>query len=314
MTRGMDDWQPRAPRPGPLTWPVPLDPTGRHGPTRGQARGPGWRRTSQGLHVPATTSTDSVEQRIVEASARLRGRGAVTGWAALRMHGGGYFDGRGRDGRAEVPVALVAGSSRVAPADRSALVESEVVERYGVRVTTVERAVLDELRRLRADLRETVVAIDMAVAAGLTTVARLRGHLRTARGVPLTAWEALGLADEHSLSPQETRLRLIWVLDADLPPPLCNPRVLSTRTGAFVGMPDLLEPETGMVAEFDGAAHRTPARHRADTARLERLADAGLETCTIVGADLRDVRRVVRRLRATYQRAAHRPGAWTLDL
>lgn len=306
----MDDWQPRAPHPGPLTWPTPLDPTGRDGPTRGQARGPGWRRTSHGLHVPAAVCADSVEQRIVEEAARLRGRGAVTGWAALRLHGAGYFDGLGRDGRTRLPVPLVAGSSRVGPASRSALGEPEVVERHGVRVTPVERAVLDELRRLGGDLREMVVVIDMALAAAITTPERVRRHLGAARAVPATAWKALELADRCSLSPQETRLRLIWRIDAGLPRPECNPHIYSTRSASFVGMPDLLEPGSGLVAEYNGAVHRTASAQRIDAARLERFADAGLETCTIVGADLFDVRRVVARLRAAHARAGERPARW----
>lgn len=309
----MDDWHPRAPHPGPLTWPTPLDPTGRAGPTRGQARGPGWRRTSQGLHVPAADRPASVEQRIVEESARLRGRGAVTGWAALRMHGGAYFDGRGRDGRTPVPVALVAGTSRVGPALRSALAEADVLERHGVRVTSVERAVLDELRRLRDDLREMVVVIDMTLAARLTTLQRLRRHLHRARGVPEPAWQAIGLADSHVLSPQETRLRLIWMLDAGLPRPECNPRIYSRPTGRFVGMPDLLDPESGLVAEYNGAVHRTAAQQRLDAERQERFADSGLETCVFVGADLFGVRRVVARLRAAHARAGERPTKWVRE-
>ncbi len=309
----MDDWQPRAPHPGPLTWPVPLDPSGRAGPTRGQARGRAWRRTSHGLHVPSSVTDDRVEQRIVEAAGRLRRRGAVTGWAALRLHGAGYFDGLARDGRTRLPVPLAAGTSRVGSASRWALDASEVVERHGVRVTTVQRALLDELRRLAPDLREVVVAIDMVLAARLASLSGLRRHLSAARAVPPVVWEALRLSDEHSLSPQETRLRLIWVLDAGLPPPLSNPRVYSTVSARFVGMPDLLESDTGMVAEYDGGMHRTPARHRRDTSRLDRLADAGLEVCTVVGADLFDVRRVVARLRATYSRAGQRQASWVAE-
>ena len=66
-----------------LVRPVRVDPEGLTGPTRGQARGPGWRRTSQGLHVPAGVDV-TPEQRIVEAAAVLRKDEAVAGWAALR--------------------------------------------------------------------------------------------------------------------------------------------------------------------------------------------------------------------------------------
>ena len=54
------------------------------------------------MYVPVPVSP-MVEQRIVEHGVRLRS-GAVTGWAALRLWGGGYFDGLDRDGRTPLPV------------------------------------------------------------------------------------------------------------------------------------------------------------------------------------------------------------------
>lgn len=313
----MDEWHPRAPRPPRLTWPTPLDPTGRAGPTRGQARGPRWRRTSYGLYVPSTVDASIVEQRIVEAAVRIGDRGAVTGWAALRMHGAGYVDGSAPDARTALRVPLLVGagwahSDARSVASRAALAEHDVVLRHGVRVTRVERALLDELRRLAPDLREMVVAVDMVAAARLTSVRRMRRLLARVGGfrhVDLVR-QALGLADEGSASPPETRLRLLWVLDAGLPPPLSNRPVYSVRTGAFLGRPDLLAPERGPAAEYDGALHRAAARHRRDNARREAFAMAGLESVTVVGAELRDVDLVVARLRAAYDRSRDRRVEW----
>jgi hypothetical protein len=48
-----DFWDPRCVPPVNLVRPVPVDPTGARGPTKAQAAGPRWRRTSKGLHVPA---------------------------------------------------------------------------------------------------------------------------------------------------------------------------------------------------------------------------------------------------------------------
>ena len=62
--------------------PVPLDPTGRSGPTRGQARGPSWRQTTYGFYVPSGVDGDRPEQRVAEQAMRLPPGGAVTGWAA----------------------------------------------------------------------------------------------------------------------------------------------------------------------------------------------------------------------------------------
>ena len=79
-----DRWLPRSVRPPGLVRPAPLDPTGRRGPTRGQAAGPRYRQTSAGLYVPAAVDGGVVEQRIVEQASRIRSYGAVTAWAALR--------------------------------------------------------------------------------------------------------------------------------------------------------------------------------------------------------------------------------------
>ena len=140
--------------------PVRIDPAGRTGPTKGQAQGPRWRRTSEGLYVPAAVDDALVEQRIVEQGARLT-RGAVTGWAALRLLGGGYFDGLARDGRTRCPVQIAANGDRIAPsreADvrRVAVAEEDVVIRYGVRCASAERALFDAVR-WAATLEERVV-------------------------------------------------------------------------------------------------------------------------------------------------------------
>ena len=79
MEIGNDQWRPRCATPRALVVPVPIDPDGYHGPTRGQAAGPRWRRTSPGLYVPVEASR-SVEQRIVEAAGHLPPGGMVTGW------------------------------------------------------------------------------------------------------------------------------------------------------------------------------------------------------------------------------------------
>lgn len=100
-------WQLRTRGPVQLSRPVAVDPTGVEGPTAGQSRGPRWRRAVPGLYVPVAADRDVPEQRILEESMRLPPQGAVTGWAAIRLHGAGYFDGLGRDGKTELPVPLV---------------------------------------------------------------------------------------------------------------------------------------------------------------------------------------------------------------
>ena len=138
--------------------------------------------------------------------------------------------------------------------------------------------------------RTAVVVIEMAVAAGLTKVASYARYVAPGRnawtGVPFVR-KALLLAIDDSRSPQETRMRLCWVLDAGLPPPLCN-RELFDLDGNLIGIPDLFDPVAGLVGEYDGADHKDGQRHRRDVAREERFRDHGLEYFEVVGGDLRD--------------------------
>jgi hypothetical protein len=196
------------------------------GPTKRQATGRHWRQTSPGLYVPADVDADIVEQRIFEQGHRIRSYGAVTGWAALRWRGAAYFDGTTAGGEVNLPVPLVVGTKRLAPDPRVTLSEADIApsERTftgGIWCATVQRALFDVMRTA-ADVRSAVVAMDMAAAGRLISVGLMLKYvdLRPAwTGVPLVR-QALALGSNDSCSPQETRLRLIWLLDAGLDAPL----------------------------------------------------------------------------------------------
>ena len=49
-------------------------------------------------------------------------------------------------------------------------------------------------------------------------------------------------------------MRLVWVLIAELCPPLCNAPLFDLG-GQLLGIPDLFDPEAGLVGEYDGAHH-----------------------------------------------------------
>ena len=79
-------------------------------------------RTGLAQHVdrevrPGRVSDELVEQRILEAYAGAGPRAVVTGWAGLRLLGGGYFDGLASDGvtRLPVPIATNGRTARAAP-------------------------------------------------------------------------------------------------------------------------------------------------------------------------------------------------------
>lgn len=312
------DHRPRCRQPSGLVRPVRLDQTGADGPTRSRAQGPGWRATGRGFYVPAGTDSTSVEQRIMEASAHAGPRAVVTGWASLRLHRGGFFDGLASDGKTTLPVPVISPSATRARAGTclvwTPLVDGEVTEVAGIRCTTPERAVVDEVLR-RGELRAGVAVIDMACAGELTSLRRQRNYLGdvgSRRGLGLVR-RCLRLAVEDAWSPREVDLRLIWLLDAGLQPPLCNQRVWSTR-GDLIGVPDIFDSIRGIAGEYEGEHHRDRSQHRADVARSEGFLAHGIEVFTMVAGDSVDT--VVERIdSAIYRAAGHGddPRRWTLE-
>jgi hypothetical protein len=308
MSRDPHKWNPVCTPPSGLVRPVPIDPHGRAGPTRGQANGRKWRKTSRGLYVPAGVDGSVPEQRILEQSTRLTG-GAVTGWGSCRMHGAAFFDGLMRDGRTEMPVPLCTSplsqithqaGSRIS---REKLFPPEITIVHGV-VCTVRRRALFDAMRDAPDVREAVVAMDMMAAAELVSISQMREYTAAHaawRGVQQVR-DALELADEGSRSPNETRMRLIWELDAGLPHPDINQPVW-TLNGRLLGLADIFDPVAGVVGEYDGADHRIAKRHSSDVAREENFRRQGLEYFKVTGPDMHNVPRIVDRMHSTRSRA-----------
>lgn len=293
---------------------LPVRPGMPGAPTAKQARGRRWRRTARGLVVPAEPPS-TVEQRIAEVGGTLPLGGMVTGWAALRLLGAGWFDGFDRSGRVAqpVPVRMPHGSRVATPGAviRRARYACGVRLVQGVVCADPETAVLDAMESA-ADDREAVVVLDMAMAAELTSRRRIRAALDRdpRRRLRRRTLHAIDLADERSASPQESRLRLVWMLDAGAPRPLLNVD-LETLSGDFICRPDLLDLRLGVCGEYDGAEHRTRERHRSDEERIERSREAGLERFTVVAGD--SVETQVRRMRAAIARAEARiaePRRW----
>lgn len=280
----MHEWDPVARRVT-VVHPVPVGPTG---PSRGQAAGPRWRRSSAGLYVPASVDGSVVEQRIVEQGARLPAGGAVTGWAGCRLHRVGLLDGLLPDGKTEMPVPLVMpASSRIRPDAgvrvlARALPPWEIVRLYGVPTARLARCAFDAIR-LADDEREAIVVAEMVLATRLISPERLRafarGHRREHGATRVLS--VLDQSSEWSRSPNETRLRLIWERDAHLPPGLEVNRTVLGERGQVLGIADLLDVEAGLVVEFDGRDHRKGARHRKDVRKQEALLNHGLEVCRL---------------------------------
>lgn len=306
-----------------LVAPVRVDPTGLAGPTRGQAACPRWRRTSHGLYVPAHVVL-GVEQRILEAGVLLPRFGAVTGWAALRWRRARWFDGTstGQDGDAPVDLALSATSDlRSQPGiavcrERWTPYDVETVD--GLRVTTAVRSVAFAMR-YAASLWKAVTVLDMAAYDDLVSVSEVAQYAGHAPRFGLSSWtgipqcrRAVLLANENSWSPREVWLRLVWELGAGLPRPLMNHPVFDRR-GRHVGTPDLIDPGSGTVGQYDSSLHLEGSQRVRDVMRDEAFRAVGLESFSVVTGETSDV--AARRMIATRERALSRSGPrlWTID-
>jgi very-short-patch-repair endonuclease len=136
---------------------------------------------------------------------------------------------------------------------------ADVMTVRGLRVTTIERTLVDACRRLSEV--EGLVLWDAAVRLRLT--------------------ERAGLA-EPAESPMETRLR--WLLiQAGLPRPEVQTN-LHDASGRFIGRADLYYPVARLVIEFDGSNHRD--RLVEDNRRQNALLNAGFKLLRFTAADL----------------------------
>lgn len=296
----------RPTRPG-LFGPVPVDPSGRHGPTRKSARGPRWRTSSHGLFVPSSVSL-TPEQRIVEASAVLPGFGGVTGWAGLRWAGGVWFSGVGVHGLAR-PVWLAVGGCDIKSqpgiaisAERLDPVLLTTVD--GVPITVPVRSADFEMRYAES-LWVAVEVLDMAAYSDLVSIKEAWAYALAHPGWTGIGQErnAIGLADENSWSPQETWTRLVWVIVAELPPLLCN-RPVFDRRGIFIGTPDLLDEEAGLVIDYEGETHLDKQQRGVDVRREDLFRCHGLEYMAVVAADRASPSALAARMHAARGRSA----------
>lgn len=302
-----------------LVVPVRCDPRGVHGPTRKSARGPLWRTTSRGFHVPSTVEL-TTPQRILEASMALPEFGGVTGWAALSWLGGVWFDGAGAGGRPR-PVMLATAGCDVRPQPGIAISAERLDPRLltvvdGVSITVPVRSADFEMR-YAVDVWDAVIVMDMAAYSDLVSVEEAWVYAMAHPGWTGIPQEraAILLADENSWSPQETWSRLVWVLVAELPPLLTN-RPVFDRRGSFVGTPDLIDEEAGVVVEYHGVVHLDRVRRGIDVKREAAFRRLGLEVVEVVATDHANPGALAARMHEARGRAAYAAPStrgWTLE-
>lgn len=301
--------------------PVAIDPAGKIGPTRAQARGKRWRKTSHGFFVPAHVDGDRPEQRAVEAAVLLPEYGGLTGWAALRWAGGTWFDGLAQGGRSTRPVVLAVGGCNVRPQpgiwpSEERLAPEDLTVVGGLAVTTMVRSACYEMRYAATD-RLAVVVLEMAAADDLVSIREMTTYASEHSGwtgIPRCRM-ALPVADENSWSPRETLMRLVWTEDGGLPRPLCNVPIFDLD-GHHIGTPDLFDPETGVAGEYDGALHLEGSARAKDVKRESRFRDHLLEYVTMLAADNENPAGFVSRVLQAYRRApavSESRRTWTLE-
>ena len=319
LTRMPHRWDPVAPRPEgsgrPFGSTRPVA-----GLTRNQATGRRWRQTSPGMYVPSDVDRDVVEQRILEQVGADRAYGAVTAWAALRWHGATFFDGTCDGGFGRLPVPLVS-HTKLNPDPRFTMTQDQLgISEWSRRgwhsrdhrpAGPVRRGTPD-----RKGAREGQRNLD-----GGGRKADLGAAVRPVRRPPRALDRHPGRAGRRT--PGGRRLPVptgvsdatwCWLLDAELPEPLLN-REVYDLDGRLIGIPDLFDPDAGLVGEYQGEDHKDGKRHRADVEREERFRDHGLEFFEVVGGDLSRRQLVVERMLNARRRAKFLPPesrAWTL--
>jgi hypothetical protein len=256
----------------------------------------------------------------VESASALSAYGGVTGWAALRWQGGYWFGGLAADGHTLLPVTLATGAHALRAqsgfeVSEERLSPRDLVTVDGLVITTAARSVCFLMRYAR-NLREAVKCFDMAAYSDLVTLREVSAYaagLQGWTGIPQCR-EALLLADENCWSPMECEMRMIWMVDAGLPRPLSNMPIFD-RHGRHIGTPDLLDPDAGVVGEYDGALHLAGEQRARDVRRAEEFRRVGLEMFTMLSADRAEREQMAGRMRAARQRALWRPEAdrvWTV--
>ncbi len=286
------------------------------GVTEAELRSGLWAQVYPRRYAWTATEGGHPRQRALAAATVCPDDGALGGWAAAFLLGAHQLDGSTPDPDAGLPALLCMPRVRRRPwwegvrPFRSDLDVSDVVEAAGVRVTSPLRTAFD-LARLAPSLTEAVVVLDVMARDLHVAPADVLAYAtdrRRWRGTPRTR-EATALADARSASPQESRFRMLWVLDAGLPRPLCNWPV-EDGAGHLLGVVDLLDLAAGTAGDYDGADHAAPERRSLDHARQEDLERHRLEVVRAAAPDLGRYRsRTVARLRHHRARGLRRDRA-----
>jgi len=238
--------------------------------TRGQLRGPRFRRVFPDVYAPAGLA-DDLTTRSLAAYLLVRDQGGVlAGYSAAMLLG---VDCAPRAAPAEV---LVARNTRVHPGLSvyyGTPAPADLTEANGCRLTTAERTAWDLARRL--PLVEAVVTLDALARHARFLPAALLARRAANPGAKHSRrlTEIVELADPRAESPMETRLR-VGLLRAGLPRPEVQYRI-EDEQGFVLARADLAYPAAKLAIEYDGDTHFSRQHGESDRQRDAELAGYG---------------------------------------
>lgn len=281
-------------------------------------------RPFHGLRRPADVDLDQPGLRVADAIGLMTSGCVLTGWASRWLQRQRYCDGT-RYGE-DLPVTILCGPGSdlrsrrgIRPSDRRYL-PGEVVDLGELDVATLARATYDDMLDAPNPV-EALVAVEMATStviqqarASMDNVRAVYGsHVKT-RGRRQARW-ALDNATTRSGSPWETRTRVLANEAIGLDRWSVNVPVFDLNE-RLLGVPDLLDPDTGLVIESDGGDHRKIAVHNNDNVREEAFEDHGMTVVRIGSAQHARTERpaTIDRIRSGHDRAYEsNRRLWTTD-
>jgi hypothetical protein len=248
--------------------------------TRGELRGPAWRRLFHDVYTDARLPVTHLLQ--CRGAALVLPPGAVlTGRSAACVAGLPL-------GEAEDPVQVIIPPGRRfrmrGISVRTGPLPAAQVRPGALPITVPQRTAWEIARE--SNVLEAVVALDVLFH---------HKHLRPESMEPWTAAhpnshaaKVLALADGRAESPQETRTR-IRILWAGFPSPV--PQYEVWREGRHIARLDLAWPAAKVAIEYDGKWHAEFGQFARDQVRNRQLLRAGWRVLHITAGDLADPRR-----------------------
>ncbi|MGW0157750.1 hypothetical protein ACWDUN_00355 [Mycobacterium sp. NPDC003323] len=192
----------------------------------------------------------TLTERIEGAWLRTRREGVVAGVAASALLGARWIDD-------DIPIEMIWNVSRPPPGiivRRDRLAPDEIMVDNCVRLTTPARTAFDLARfQPRGTALARLDALQYAYAFRPQDVLALADRYRGARGITQVR-ELLPLVDGGAASPQETRLRLLF-LDAGFPKPTTQIAVYDGRR--LLRKLDMGWEQWKVAVEYDGGQHQT---------------------------------------------------------